>query len=105
MTLEEYEKVLEERRKAFHALKTEERKVDTKVFESMQQLSNKKDIDDIFIKLVRLMALCLNSTLVLHIKFVLLILDVCLIWIVYLKGSDKDKRRETLEKEDKSKKV
>ena len=76
MTLEEYEKVLEERRKALQALKTEERKVDTKVFESMQQLSNKKDIDDIFIKLVRLMALCLNSTLVLHIKFVLLILDV-----------------------------
>ncbi|KHN27127.1 hypothetical protein glysoja_032895 [Glycine soja] len=70
MTLEEYEKVLEERRKALQALKTEERKVDTKVFESMQQLSNKKDIDDIFIKL----------------------------------GSDKDKRRETLEKEDKSKK-
>ena len=27
MTLEEYEKVLEERRKAFHALKTEERKI------------------------------------------------------------------------------
>ncbi|RDY01410.1 RGG repeats nuclear RNA binding protein B, partial [Mucuna pruriens] len=70
MTLEEYEKVLEERRKALQALKTEERKVDTKVFESMQQLSNKKDNDDVFIKL----------------------------------GSDKDKRKETLEKEEKSKK-
>ncbi|XP_020238236.1 RGG repeats nuclear RNA binding protein A [Cajanus cajan] len=70
MTLEEYEKVLEERRKALQAVKTEERKVDTKVFESMQQLSNKKDNDDIFIKL----------------------------------GSDKDKRKETLEKEEKSKK-
>ncbi|RZC09375.1 RGG repeats nuclear RNA binding protein C, partial [Glycine soja] len=69
MTLEEYEKVLEERRKAFHALKTEERKVDTKVFESLQHLSNKKDNDDIFIKL----------------------------------GGDKDKRRETLDKEDKLK--
>ncbi|BAT93532.1 hypothetical protein LR48_Vigan02g274300 [Vigna angularis] len=70
MTLEEYEKVLEERRKALQALKTEERKVDTKVFESMQQLSNKKDNDDIFIKL----------------------------------GSDKDKRKDTLEKEEKAKK-
>ncbi|QHN79263.1 uncharacterized protein DS421_19g668620 [Arachis hypogaea] len=70
MTLEEYEKVLEEKRKALQALKTEERKVDTKVFESMQQLSSKKDNDDIFIKL----------------------------------GSDKDKRKEALEKEEKSKK-
>ncbi|KAK7343227.1 hypothetical protein VNO77_11813 [Canavalia gladiata] len=70
MTLEEYQKVLEEKRKALQALKTEERKVDTKVFESMQQLSNKKDNDDIFIKL----------------------------------GSDKDKRKEALEKEEKSKK-
>ncbi|XP_027363937.1 RGG repeats nuclear RNA binding protein A-like isoform X2 [Abrus precatorius] len=70
MTLEEYEKVLEEKRKALQALKTGERKVDTKVFESMQQLSNKKDNDDIFIKL----------------------------------GSDKDKRKEALEKEEKSKK-
>lgn len=53
MTLEEYEKVLEEKRKALQALKTtEERKVDAKEFESMQQLSNKKGNDDIFIKLV-----------------------------------------------------
>ncbi|KAK4740802.1 hypothetical protein SAY87_024390 [Trapa incisa] len=51
MTLEEYEKVLEEKRKVLLALKTEERKVDRKVFESMQQLSNKKDNVDIFIKL------------------------------------------------------
>ncbi|KAF5731605.1 plasminogen activator inhibitor 1 RNA-binding protein-like [Tripterygium wilfordii] len=51
MTLEEYEKVLEEKRKALQALKTEERKVDAKEFESMQQLSNKKGNDDIFIKL------------------------------------------------------
>lgn len=55
MTLEEYEKVLEEKRKALLALKTEERKVDLdKDFESMQQLSSKKGNDDIFIKLVRL---------------------------------------------------
>ncbi|KAF7845039.1 RGG repeats nuclear RNA binding protein A-like [Senna tora] len=72
MTLEEYEKVLEEKRKALQALKTDEgRKVDVKEFESMQQLSSKKDNhDDIFIKL----------------------------------GSDKDKRKEALEKEEKSKK-
>ncbi|KAG2673096.1 hypothetical protein I3760_13G073600 [Carya illinoinensis] len=52
MTLEEYEKVLEEKRKALLALKTQERKVDLdKDFESMQQLSSKKGNDDIFIKL------------------------------------------------------
>ncbi len=53
MTLEEYEKVLEEKRKALQPLKAEERKVDTKVFESMQQISSKKGNDDIFIKLVK----------------------------------------------------
>ena len=53
MTLEEYEKVLEEKRKALQALKTEERKVDAKAFASMQQLSNKKENDEIFIKLVK----------------------------------------------------
>ncbi|CAK9133576.1 unnamed protein product [Ilex paraguariensis] len=51
MTLEEYEKVREEKRKALQTLKTEERKVDVKVFESMQQLSNKKNNEDVFIKL------------------------------------------------------
>lgn len=53
MTLEEYEKLLEEKRKALQTLKTEERKVDAKEFESMQQLSSKKDSTDIFIKLVK----------------------------------------------------
>ncbi|KAG6677366.1 hypothetical protein I3842_14G022600 [Carya illinoinensis] len=70
MTLEEYEKLLEEKRKALQTLKTEERKVDAKEFESMQQLSSKKDSTDIFIKL----------------------------------GSDKDRRREAFEKEEKAKK-
>lgn len=53
MTLDEYEKVLEEKRKALLALKkVEERKVDVKEFESMQVLSNKKkDEDALFIKL------------------------------------------------------
>ena len=46
MTLEEYEKVLEEKRKALQATKVEERKVDTKVFEAMQQLSSKKSNND-----------------------------------------------------------
>lgn len=54
MTLEEYEKVLEEKRKALQALKTEERKVDVKEFASMQQLSSKKDNDDVFVKLVKI---------------------------------------------------
>lgn len=53
MTLEEYEKVLEEKRKALQALKAEERKVDAKVFESMQQISSKKGNHEIFIKLVK----------------------------------------------------
>ncbi|KAE8677452.1 phospholipase A(1) DAD1 [Hibiscus syriacus] len=70
MTLEECEKVLEEKRKALQALKTEERKVDAKEFESMQQLSNKKSNDEVFIKL----------------------------------GSDKDKRKEAYEKEERAKK-
>ena len=43
----------EEKRKALLTLKTEERKVDAKEFESMQQLSNKKENNDIFIKLVK----------------------------------------------------
>ena len=54
MTLEEYEKVLEEKRKALLALKTEERKVAVdKELASMQQLSSKKDNNDIFVKLVK----------------------------------------------------
>lgn len=53
MTLEEYEKVLEEKKKALQATKVEERKVDTKAFEAMQQLSSKKsNNDEVFIKLV-----------------------------------------------------
>ncbi|KAG2283199.1 hypothetical protein Bca52824_054419 [Brassica carinata] len=71
MTLEEYEKILEEKKKALQATKVEERKVDTKVFESMQQLSSKKtNNEEIFIKL----------------------------------GSDKDKRKDAAEKEEKAKK-
>ena len=51
--MEEYEKILEEKRRVLLVPKTEERKVDVKEFESMQQLSNKKSNVDIFIKLVR----------------------------------------------------
>ena len=58
MTLEEYEKVLEEKRKALLALKTEERKVGLdKDLQCMQQLSSKKSNDEIFIKLVRIVSL------------------------------------------------
>ncbi|KAL6498750.1 hypothetical protein OROGR_028297 [Orobanche gracilis] len=70
MTLAEYEKLLEDKRKALQALKTEFRKVDTKEFESMQPLSAKKTNDDIFIKL----------------------------------GSEKDKKKELAEKEERAKK-
>ncbi|ONK80703.1 uncharacterized protein A4U43_C01F20820 [Asparagus officinalis] len=52
MTLEEYEKIREEKRKALLALKAEERKVVIdKELESMKQLSLKKGSDEIFIKL------------------------------------------------------
>lgn len=53
MTLEEFEKIREERRKALLALKTEERKVKVdKDLQSMQLLSTKKGSDEVFIKLV-----------------------------------------------------
>lgn len=62
MTLDEYEKILEEKKKALQSQTTSERKVDTKVFESMQQLSNKKSNDEIFIKLVsRILFQCYYS--------------------------------------------
>jgi len=52
MTLEEYEKVLEEKRRAVLALKAEERKVEVdKELQSMQVLSVKKNNDEVFIKL------------------------------------------------------
>lgn len=64
MTLEEYEKVLEEKRKALRK-PTEERKVDVdKEFKSMQQLSNKKGNDDIFIKLVKCIETCIIIVLI-----------------------------------------
>lgn len=71
MTLEEYEKVLEEKRKALVALKSEERKVALdKDLAKMQLLSSKKSEEDIFVKL----------------------------------GTDKDKKREAADKEEKAKK-
>lgn len=52
MTLEEYEKVLEEKRKALLSMKAEERKVEVdKDLKSMKQLSTKKGTDEVFIKL------------------------------------------------------
>lgn len=55
MTLEEFEKLREEKRKALLSLKTEERKVEIdKDLKSMQPLSNKKENDEVFIKLVPL---------------------------------------------------
>ncbi|CAA6666087.1 unnamed protein product [Spirodela intermedia] len=52
MTLDEYERVKEEKRKALIATKSEARKVEVdKDFLSMQQLSLKKENDEIFVKL------------------------------------------------------
>ncbi|KAH0855705.1 hypothetical protein HID58_003947 [Brassica napus] len=42
MTLDEYEKILEEKRKALQSQNTSERKVDTKVFESMQHSQTRR---------------------------------------------------------------
>ncbi|XP_052140163.1 RGG repeats nuclear RNA binding protein A-like [Oryza glaberrima] len=71
MTLEEYEKVLEEKRKALLSLKVEERKVVVDMeLQSMQQLSVKKDSDEVFIKL----------------------------------GSDKDKKKENVERDERTRK-
>lgn len=62
MTLEEYEKVLEEKRKALDAEKNEERKVEAdKAFASMQLVDNKKREEDIFIKLVSFLMRCKQS--------------------------------------------
>ncbi|KAL5723991.1 hypothetical protein ACHQM5_007312 [Ranunculus cassubicifolius] len=71
MTLDEYEKIREEKRKALLAQKAEERKVTKdKELESMQQLSSKKTNNEFFAKL----------------------------------GSDKDKKKEAADKEEKAKK-
>ncbi|XP_078176609.1 uncharacterized protein LOC144571260 isoform X2 [Carex rostrata] len=52
MTLEEYEKIMEERRKALVSVKTEDRKVEMdKDFECMKQLSVKKENNEVFIQL------------------------------------------------------
>jgi plasminogen activator inhibitor 1 RNA-binding protein len=52
MTLDEYEKVLEEKRKTLEAAKASERKVEAdKAFEKMQLVDNKRREEDIFIKL------------------------------------------------------
>uniref|UniRef100_A0A0D9V533 Hyaluronan/mRNA-binding protein domain-containing protein n=1 Tax=Leersia perrieri TaxID=77586 RepID=A0A0D9V533_9ORYZ len=71
MTLEEFEKLREEKRKALLALKAEERKVEVdKDLQSMQPLSTKKGNDEIFIKL----------------------------------GSDKDKKKESADRDERAKK-
>lgn len=72
MTLEEYEKIREEKRKALLAMKCKERKVAfDKEFQSMQQLSIKKGNDEVFIKL----------------------------------GSDKEKKKENADREERVKKA
>lgn len=60
MTLEEYEKVKEEKRKALLLMKNEERKVEIdEELQSMKQLSGKKTCDEVFVKLVRVLCLLL----------------------------------------------
>jgi len=72
MTLEEYEKIREEKRKALLAMKAEERKVELdNELKGMQLLSMKKENDPIFIKL----------------------------------GSDKEKKKENTDRDEKAKKA
>jgi hypothetical protein len=53
MTLEEYEKVLMEKRKALDALKATERKVEIDMaFNSMRMVDKKNDGNEVFLKLV-----------------------------------------------------
>lgn len=63
MTLDEYEKLLSEKRKALEVLKSEERKVALdKDFEAMQLIDKKKeDADHLFIKLVGLLFIFLHK--------------------------------------------
>lgn len=71
MTLEEYQKVLEEKRKALESLKTEERKVEVdKELASMQQLSNKKTNDDVFVKLVTIFLFFLSPIFLFFYKII-----------------------------------
>ena len=104
MTLEEYELILTEKRKALEALKSEERKVVLdKEFNSMQ-LVDKKIPDEVFLKLVSCL-LIKNSTWWL-IAFCKIIENVTLVTNVRgLQGSDKGKKKEVLDKEDKVRKV
>lgn len=101
MTLEEYAKVLEEKRKALQTHKTEERKVTLdKDLESMKQLSSKKENLDVFIKLV-----CMVLSLQLWACWWFVMCQHYLFQLRPVQGSDKDKRKEGVDKEERAKKV
>lgn len=98
MTLEEYEKVKDEKRKALLAMKAEERKVEIdKELQSMQLLTTKRENDPFLVKLVFLQLR--PFTLQFHRIF------VKLVWFIS-QGSDKDgKKKENIDRDDRSKKV
>lgn len=103
MTLEEYQKVLEEKRKALVALKNEERKVVLdKELESMQQLSSKKSDEEIFVKLVTHWHL---NDLIINVVLFYQSIRSNTIELIGHQGSDKDKRKDAAEKEERAKKV
>lgn len=99
---------MEEKRKALLALKPEERKVNLdKELESMQLLSNKKNDDEIFIKLVSffraflLIYSCLILVLIINrcIKNLIVLYGSLFIMLEILwQGSEKEKRKEAVEK-------
>ena len=94
MTLEEYEKVREEKRKALLAMKNEERKVEIdEELQSMKQLSVKKGNDDVFVKLVSVLWLFSFSFVIVHDIYVRTsLLIYCLFHRVLTRISEKRKK-------------
>jgi len=101
MTLEEYEKVLEEKRKALNVKTDGGRKVDTKEFESLKPLSCKKENDEIFAKLVSFLYPSFTPNLQFQVFLVIMSINVFTFSNFQFspQGSDKDRRKDAIEKE------
>lgn len=122
LTLDEYEKILEEKRKALSSSKAEERKVlADKAFESMQLVEKRND-EDVFIKLVRLCAVKTRVLFNVHQFCNINVHQFCNIENTILRGlilrdfcfqgsekerkkKEREKEKEFLEKEEKARKV
>lgn len=109
MTLDEYEKVLSEKRKALESTKNEERKVvRDRDFESMQLVDRKKDVG-IFIKLVMLKFQTYIDIFLIQ-NLIVVQLKYCrshAYYFNFIQNSEKDKlkKKENIDKEEKARKV